>query len=129
MSAQKKQVQQLARQLFALSLADGRLSAERVTGVLEYLDKHPPAHPMAVLVAYRRLVAAEFARGRAVVEHAGPLGAGVLASIETAMTRRYQRPIAAVAKDAPGLLAGVRVRVGDDVYESSVANQLAGLSV
>jgi len=129
MSAQKKQVQQLARQLFALSLADGRLSAERVTGVLEYLDKHPPAHPMEVLVAYRRLVAAEFARGRAVVEHAGPLGAGVLASIETAMTRRYQRPIAAVAKDAPGLLAGVRVRVGDDVYESSVANQLAGLSV
>ena len=83
---------------------------------------------MAVLLAYRRLVAVEFARGRAVVEHAGPLGQGVLASIESAMARRYGRPIVAVSKDASGLLAGVRVRVGDDVYESSVAGQLAGLS-
>ncbi|MBP7141174.1 MAG: F0F1 ATP synthase subunit delta [Opitutaceae bacterium] len=129
MAAQHKQVQQLARQLFAMSLAEGSLSAERVAGVLEYLEKHPPAQPMAVLLAYRRLVAVEFAKGRAVVEHAGPLGQGVLASIESAMARRYGRPILAVAKDSPGLLAGVRVRVGDDVYESSVASQLAGLSV
>ena len=129
MAAHQKQVQQLARQLFSMSLADGALSAERVAGVLQYLEKNPPAQPMAVLLAYRRLVAIEFARGRAVVEHAGPLAKGVLASIEVAMARRYGRPIVAVAKDAPGLLAGVRVRVGDDVYESSVANQLSGLSV
>ena len=129
MAAPRKQVQQLARQLFSLSLVDGNLSSERVAGVLSYLEKHPPAQPVAVLKAYQRLVAVEFAKGRAVVEHAGPLGQGVLASIEAAMTRRYHRPIVAVVKDTPGLLAGVRVRVGDDVYESSVANQLAGLSL
>ncbi len=124
-----KQIQQFARQLFQLSLDNGRLSADRVAGVLQYVEKNPPAKPVAVLKAYQRLIAAEFAKGQAVVEHAGPVAANLLASIEGAMSQRYQRPVVAVAKPAPALLAGLRVRVGDDVYESSVANQLATLSV
>lgn len=124
-----KQIQQLARQLFSLSLVDGRLSAERVAGVLQYLEKNPPAQPLAVLRAYRRLVAAEFAKGQAVVEHAGPIDNSVLASIAGAMSQRYHREVMSVAKPRPDLLAGLRVRVGDDVYESSVAAQLASLSV
>ncbi|GAB1489616.1 hypothetical protein MASR2M8_20690 [Opitutaceae bacterium] len=124
-----KQIQQFARQLFQLSLDNGQLSAERVAGVLQYVEKNPPAKPVAVLKAYQRLVAAEFAKGQAVVEHAGPVAANLLASIEGAMSQRYHRPVVAVAKPAPALLAGLRVRVGDDVYESSVANQLATLSV
>ncbi len=122
------QVQQFARQLLKLSLVDGRLSDERVTGVLGYLEKHPPAKPLAVLQAYRRLVAVEFAKGQAIVEHAGPVGADALGAIEAAMTRRYSRPVVATAKPTPALLAGLRVRVGDDVYESSVSSQLAALS-
>ncbi len=124
-----KQIQQFARQLFQLSLDNGRLSAERVAGVLQYVEKNPPAKPVAVLKAYQRLIAAEFAKGQAVVEHAGPVAANLLSSIEGAMSQRYKRPVVAVAKPAPALLAGLRVRVGDDVYESSVANQLATLSV
>ena len=124
-----KQIQQFARQLFQLSLDQGQLSADRVAGVLQYVEKHPPAKPVAVLKAYHRLVASEFAKGRAVVEHAGPVAANLLASIEGAMSQRYHRPVVAVAKPAPALLAGLRVRVGDDVYESSVASQLASLSV
>ena len=39
MSAQSKKAQQLARQLFKTSLVDGAVSAERVAGVLEYVEK------------------------------------------------------------------------------------------
>jgi F-type H+-transporting ATPase subunit delta len=49
--------------------------------------------------------------------------------IEGAMTQRYKRVITASAKPNPALLAGLRVRVGSDLYESSVAAQLAALSV
>ena len=69
------------------------------------------------------------AMGQAVVEHAGPVAETLLKAIEGAMSQRYHRPVAAVAKPRPDLLAGLRVRVGDDVYESSVAGQLATLSV
>jgi F-type H+-transporting ATPase subunit delta len=125
MAAVAKQVQQLARQLFKLSLVDGALSADRVSGVLQYVEKHRPANTLAVLKVYQRLVAAEVARGQALVEHAGPVNESVLSSIAAAMTQKYRRKVASIARPNPALLAGLRVRVGDDVYESSVAGQLA----
>jgi F-type H+-transporting ATPase subunit delta len=128
MASGKKQIQQLARQFFKLSVDNGALSPERVSGVLQYVEKHRPPHAVAVLKAYERLVAAEIARGQAVVEHAGSIHPGVLDQIAAAMTRRYSRPIVSVARRNDALLAGVRVRVGDDVYESSVAGQLATLA-
>jgi F-type H+-transporting ATPase subunit delta len=44
------------------------------------------------------------------------------------MTRKYGRKVTAYAKQSDALIAGMRVRVGDDVYESSVAAQLATLA-
>jgi F-type H+-transporting ATPase subunit delta len=123
-----KQSLQYARQLFRLSLADGQISAERVNGVLVYLDQHPPRQPLAILKHYRRLVAAQLARNQALVEHAGPIGAGILRTIEDALTQKYQRPVAAAARPNPALIAGLRLRVGNDVYEASIAGQLAALS-
>lgn len=128
MASGKKQIQQLARQFFKLSLEDGAVSPARVSGILEYIEKHRPAHPVAVLKAYRRLIAAEVARGQALVEHAGNLAPSALDQIAAAMTRKYSRRIAGVARRNDALLAGLRVRVGDDVYESSVAAQLATLA-
>ena len=128
MASGKKQIQLLARQFFKLSVVDGALSADRVSGVLAYVEKHRPAHSIAVLKVYSRLVAAEVARGRAVVEHAGSVHDSVLATIATAMTKKYSRPITSAAKRNDALLAGLRVRVGDDVYESSVSGQLANLA-
>lgn len=109
-------------------MVEGAISPERVTGVLQYVEKHRPPHAVAVLRAYARLVAAEIARGQAVVEHAGSINDSVLAVIAAAMTRKYTRKITSVAKRNDALLAGLRVRVGDDVYESSVAGQLTQLA-
>jgi F-type H+-transporting ATPase subunit delta len=128
MASAPKHVQQLARQFFKLSVVNGALSAERVSGVLEYIEKHRPAHSIAVLKAYQRLVSAEVARGQAVVDHAGPMHDSVLSNITAAMSRKYSRPITGIARRNDALVAGLRVRVGDDVYESSVASQLATLA-
>ena len=128
MASHAKKAQQLARQLFKMSVVHGVVSAERVSGVLAYVEKHRPANPVMVLKAYSRYIAVELAKAQAVVEHAGPINAATLAAITAAMTTKYHRPIDAVAKANPALLAGLRVRVGDDVYESSVAGQLAALS-
>jgi len=127
MAADKKS-QPLARQLFKLSFADGRLSSERVAGVLGYLEKLKPAHPLTVLNAYHRLVSVEVAKGQAVVEHAGAVSDAALANLSASLSKKYARPVLASAKANPALLAGLRVRVGDDVYESSVAGQLSTLA-
>jgi len=126
--AANKKAQQLARQLFKLSLVDGLVSADRVAGVLGYLEKLQPAHPLAVLKAYQRFVAIELAKSQAVVEHAGAVSGSILQTIAASMTTKYGRPITASTRANPKLLAGLRVRVGDDVYESSVSGQLGALA-
>ena len=62
--AAKKQTQQLARQLFKLSFENGQITAERVAGVLGYVEKIQPPQIVAVLKAYQRLIASELGRGR-----------------------------------------------------------------
>ncbi len=124
----QKQIQQLARQLYTLSFVDERLSDERVAGVLAYVEKSKPANALAVLKRYLRLVKAEVARNQAVVEHAGAITPQTLQAIASSLSKKYNRPVSATAQPNPALLAGLRVRVGDDVYESSISGQLAQLS-
>jgi F-type H+-transporting ATPase subunit delta len=128
MASGKKQIQQLARQFFKISMVNGVLSADQVAGVLQYIEKHRPPNSLAVLKVYHRLVLAEIARGQAVIEHAGSISNSILASIAASMTRRYGRTITSVPRRNDALLAGLRVRVADDVYESSIAGQLATLA-
>ena len=129
MAAVTAKIRAYAKQLVQLSLDEkGVVSAERVAGVLEYLEKNPPARVQAVLQAYRKLVAVELAKGEARVEHAGPVAPAALSAIAAALGKRYNRAIVATATPNPKLLAGLRVRVGDDVFESSVAGQLGVLA-
>ncbi len=127
--AADKQTKLLAKQLFKLSVVHGTVSPEQVAGVLGWVEKHSPRRPVALLKAYHHRIAIELAKSRAEVEHAGPVSDATLKQIEAAMTRKYGRPITSAAKANPKLLVGLRVRVGSDVYESSVAGQLAALSV
>jgi F-type H+-transporting ATPase subunit delta len=128
MATHAKIAEHLARQLFKLSVVDGAVSPQQVAGILEYVEKHRPPNAIMVLKAYSRLVAAEIAKGEAVVEHAGAVSDAMLSAIAAAMSRHYGRPVVATARPSAALLAGLRVRVGDDVYESSIAGQLAALA-
>lgn len=127
--AASKQTKLLAKQLFKLSLVNGAVSPEQVAGVLAWVEKNQPTQSIALLKAYQHRIVQELAKSRAVVEHAGAVSDATLRSIESAMTRRYSRVVTATAKPNPALLGGLRVRVGSDVYESSIAGQLASLSV
>lgn len=129
MAAKTKQVSQLAKQLTKLSLgADGAVDPERVGGVLAYLEKHAPAKPVAVLKAYHRLIGIELGKTNAVVEHAGQISDHILGLVAGTLSQKYQRAIAATGTRNDDLIAGLRVRIGDDVYESTVSGQLDTLA-
>ena len=123
-----KKTKALAKQLFKLSVVNGAVSPEQVTGVLAYVEKVAPRNSLALLKLYQHAIVTELAKSHARVEHAGPLGASTLQLIAAAMTKKYSRPVTATAQANPKLLAGLRVRIGSDVYESTVSGQLATLS-
>ncbi len=123
-----KKTKLLAKQLFKLSLVNGEVSAAQVAGVLGYIEKIQPRQTLALLKLYHRAIAAEVAKSRALIEHAGPIGDSALKLVESAMTQKYHRAVTASAQRNDALFAGLRVRVGSDVYESTVAGQLAALA-
>lgn len=123
-----KKTKALAKQLFRLSLVNGAVSPEQVAGVLGYVEKVAPRNSLGLLKLYQRAIVTELAKSHARVEHAGPISEATLRMIEGAMTQKYKRPVTATASANPRLLAGLRVRIGSDVYESTVAGQLATLS-
>ena len=118
-----------AKKLLALSLESGIVSAERVEAVLNSLKKSRPAYSLRPLLrAYLVNVRKEISRGEALIEHAGPLSANDAASIATHFSKTLSRPITPVARRNDALLAGFRVRVGDDVIDLTAAHRLTNLT-
>jgi F-type H+-transporting ATPase subunit delta len=77
------------------------------------------------LEAYRDLVQRCLGQQQATLEHAGTLSPHALSALQAQLKIRY--PAATpqlVCKPNPALLAGWRLRVGDDVWAYSVADAL-----
>jgi F-type H+-transporting ATPase subunit delta len=117
-----------AKKLLALSLQDGAVSAERVEAVLTALRTHPPRNAKAILRAYAKLIKRAIAGQTAAVESAVPLDESALKVISQHFSQQYGRPIVAQSSENPSLIAGLRVRIGDDLYDASITGRLERLA-
>jgi F-type H+-transporting ATPase subunit delta len=108
----------LARKLAAISIEGGEPSSERVDAVLAYLSKRPMAERKAVLKVYLRMMRREEYQRTLLIEHAGALDDTSRAGLVGGMGRG--RKLMVTDKDNPALLGGLRVRLGDDVYDASL---------
>lgn len=116
-----------ARKLLELSLEAGRPSPERVEAVLTVLRERPTAGLIHILRHYARLVERAQRFSEATVETAGDLQGSTLEALQAELSRRYGRPIATEVRPNPELLAGIRIRIGDDVWDDNVATHLQSL--
>ena len=119
---------QLAGKLVELSKEDGVVTEAKVSEVLKALKQIQHRRPLKLLKRYLKYIRREIALQTAVVASPIDLNEENLKSIETYFIQQYNRPIQAVLQKDESLIAGVRVRVGDDVYDASVAGQLKRLA-
>lgn len=119
-----KKVLQFAKKLVELSREDGVVTDAKVSEVLAGIKQVKPRHELLVLKAYLHYIKKAVAEQTAVVATPGALSADALAAIESNFSKVYDRKITAVTTTDESLIAGVRVRVGDDVYDSSVSGRL-----
>jgi F-type H+-transporting ATPase subunit delta len=120
----KDKIRQTANTLLQMSLEEDEVSAERVNAILAGLEAHPPRNYRLVLREYLRLVSRHLSRNQARVEYAGALAPELINSIEASLSAHYGRPITAVPEENKALIAGWRIRIGSDVYDSSIQNHL-----
>lgn len=107
---------------------DGRIDGSRVKTVLAELEKtFPPAELRPLLESFYAAVARALRFSEARIEFAGTLPAGTETALAAHFSALYGRAISPVPAPNPALLGGLRVQVGDDVYDASLAGALARL--
>ena len=124
-----KQTSQLAKKLVALSKdSEGIITGSKVDQVLSGLKQVQPRHYLSLLKCYLEHIRRELALQTAEVSAPSALSEEALKAIEQHYSTIYGRSIRARSITEASLIAGVRVRVGDDLYDASIAGQLSRIA-
>ena len=122
-----KETRQLAKALLRSSFTDGQLDDGRIRSLVKSLIEKKPRHYLKVLEAYKRLLRLEVEKRSATIETATELDLDSGAEIITNLKRKYGSDLDTRFVVNPELLGGMRLRVGSDVWDSSVRNRLQRL--
>lgn len=116
-----------AKMLVGLSLsADGLVSAERVKAVCEYVAENPEySDKLKLLKAYLKYIKPLVNRRNAVIETSGEISKDSLDSLLARIEKAAGGRVEVHTKINKALLGGIRVKIGDDIYERSVSDELA----
>ena len=119
-----KETRQLSKALLRASFTDGQLDSGRISSLLKSLIEKKPRHYIQVLEAYQRLIRLEVEKRTATIETATELSPDAGQQMVANLKRRYGNDLTARFVLNPELLGGMRIRVGSDVWDSSVRNRL-----
>jgi F-type H+-transporting ATPase subunit delta len=122
-----RQIKREAKRLFRLCLVNGLLDEGRTRQVVQRVIDDKRRGGLALLSHFQRLVKLDCARHTAEVESAMPLPGDLRARIQADLARTYGPGISALFVHNPGLIGGMRIKVGSDVYDGSVRARLAAL--
>ena len=123
-----QKITKLAKKLVELSMDNGVVTESKVGEVLTGFQQVQHRYHLAILKAFLNYLRREVALQTAVVSTPTGLSDDALKAIEVQFSKLYNRPVNVVTQPDTSLIAGVRVRVGDDVYDASVAGRLQRLA-
>lgn len=113
-----------AKALFRSAVVNGVMDEGKVRiAVKAVLEKKPRGY-LAILEHLQRLVKLETDRRSARVESAIALSPEQQAGVNSSLERIYGRGLNITFSLNPALVGGLRVRVGSDVYDGSIAARL-----
>ncbi|MBB2956888.1 F0F1 ATP synthase subunit delta [Pseudoclavibacter helvolus] len=113
---------QLVERLFA-----GKISAPSLLILRELVGNPLGRRTRRLLTWAGEVVADQAGRSVATVTVASPLAPEQLAKLEAGLTRRFNRRVFVTTVIDPKIIGGLRVQLGDDVIDDSVAARLNNL--
>jgi F-type H+-transporting ATPase subunit delta len=121
-----KEIRKLSREMLRASFIDGQLDPGRIASLVNSLIARTPRNYVAVLKNYRRLLRLELDKRRARIETATDLDSATCSELVANLKRKYGDLTTEFVVN-PQLLGGLRVRVGNDVWDGTVRNRLERL--
>ena len=122
-----KQSRRDAKQLFRSTLVNGQMDETRVRSVVQKVLEQKPRGYMAILGHFTRLVKLEQDRRAAKVESAVALTPEQQSGVSANLQKMYGTGLNLSFHVNPALVGGLRVKVGSDVFDGSVAARLQEL--
>ncbi len=117
-----------ARRIFAMCQKDGRVDEERLRKAIRRIADDKPRDYRGILAALRRLVRLDLERRHVVVESAAELDADTQSRVQSSLAGQYGDDLTYEYRITPDLIGGLKVRVGNDVWDGSVRGRLDRLS-
>jgi len=122
-----KQARRTAKRIFGLCLVNGRLDEDRVREVAKRVDAVRRRDFGVILKQFLRLVKLDRAQHAANIESATPIPSDLQIDLLASLARRYGPGLTSTFTIRPSLIGGVRIQVGNDVYDSTVLARLAAI--
>jgi F-type H+-transporting ATPase subunit delta len=122
-----KQSRRDAKALFSACRVNGVLDESRVRQAVTSVIAGKPRSYVATLTHFQRLVKLDLDRRSACVENAVESTPALREAIQQNLTRRYGPGLNVTFRVNPALIGGLRIKVGSDVFDGSVAARLAAL--
>lgn len=123
-----KQSRRLAKQLFKSCQVNSLLNADRVRKAVSLLIEQKPRGYFGILQNLQRLVKLDEASRSARVESAVALSQAQQQDVRNSLKRLKSTDVTVEFATNSGLIGGMRVKIGDDVYDGSVKTRLTSLS-
>jgi F-type H+-transporting ATPase subunit delta len=126
--AMSSKIKKVAKKLLSLSLdKEGRVDEVKVKSILESLREDPPSNHRALLKEYQ----SETRRYLPTCQCALEVPDSGQSKVSTILTEKVnnskENKFSINSSQNPSLIAGYKLRVGDDVYEDSIDQRLENL--
>ena len=122
-----KEIRRVSRKMLQASFTDGQLDPGRISSLVDSLVTRKPRNYVDALKNYKRLLRLELEKRHATIETASEVDSAVRSEIEANLKSKYGNDLSTEFHVAPELLGGMRIRVGNDVWDGSVRNRLERL--
>ena len=123
-----KQSRRGAKQLFKSCQVEGQLAEERVRQAATLVIEKEPRGYFGILQELQRLVKLDVSSRSARVESAVVLTEAQQQNIRESLGRLKGGEVTVEFAENADLIGGMRVKIGDDVFDGSVKTRLATLS-
>lgn len=121
-----REARRQSRQLFELALVDGRLDVARLHQIFSEVAGQKPRQYLQMLKELTRLVRLEVSSHHAIIESAVPLDPAKIREFEAGLQSRFGE-LTTEFRENPALIGGLRVQIGNDVWDGSVQARLEAI--
>lgn len=123
-----KDAARAARRIYRLCAPEGRLDEDKMRTVFKKIGASKPRDYRAIMHSLLNLVRLDQESRQVHVESASELDTSSRVRIEKNLSEQYGEGLSFTYSTDPELLGGVKIRVGNDVWDGSVQSRLERLA-